>query len=240
MACIHRGMVLMSLYSHKSYFSPSSFSDDGRVGPLHKVFSRTSQRFSMCLRSGSQSMCEDDVSRSLNLSFTVSAWWILPLSSWNMPCYQGRKNLWMENPGHSEYSGCQMTWATEAAPDHYTPPPTGLYMPGSRLDGGICLSSYPDALWNRENLDSSGHMTFALLLQSPANWRLFSFKNAEKSRQILFHHAAPSGRRLIDPKFILQPKHTANIINNYLHHREDQGVLEVRVWPPQNADLHII
>ena len=54
----------------------------------------------------------------------------------------------------------------------------------------------------------------------------------------------PSGRHLIGPKFILQqdndPKHTANVIQNYLQRKEEQGVLEVMVWPPQSPDLNII
>ena len=45
----------------------------------------------------------------------------------------------------------------------------------------------------------------------------------------------PSGRHMIGPKCILQqdnyPKHTANVIKNYLHRREEQEVLEVMVWP---------
>ena len=57
---------------------------DGRVGQLCKVFSSTSQRFLTGLRSGlcgDKSMCENDVSCSLNHSFTVWARWIAALSS---------------------------------------------------------------------------------------------------------------------------------------------------------------
>ena len=68
--------------------------------------------------------------------------------------------------------------------------------------------------------------------------------SAEKYRQILIHHALPSGRRVTGSKFILQqdndPKHTANVMKNYLQHKEEQGVLEVMVWPPQSPDLNII
>lgn len=74
--------------------------------------------------------------------------------------------------------------------------------------------------------------------------RINGVLNAEKYRQILIHHAIPSGRRMIGPKFILQhdndPKHTANVIKNYLQRKEEQEVLEVMVWPPQSPDLNII
>ncbi|KAK6476651.1 CD276 antigen [Huso huso] len=36
------------------------------------------------------------------------------------------------------------------------------------------------------------------------------------------------------------PKHTAKVIKNYLQRKEEQGVLEVMVWPPQSPDLNII
>ena len=74
--------------------------------------------------------------------------------------------------------------------------------------------------------------------------RINGVLNAEKYRQIHIHHAIPSGRRLIGPKFILQqdndPKHTANVIKNYLQRKEEQEVLEVMVWPPQSPDLNIM
>ncbi len=71
-------------------FSPRSCIDDA------KVFSSTSQRCSMGLRSysglrGGQCMCENDVSCSLNHSFTIWARWILALSSWNMSVSSGKK-----------------------------------------------------------------------------------------------------------------------------------------------------
>ena len=66
--------------------------------------------------------------------------------------------------------------------------------------------------------------------------RINGLLNAEKYRQILIHHATPSGRHLIGPKFILQfdndPKHTAKVIKNNLQRIEDERVLEVMVWPP--------
>ena len=68
--------------------------------------------------------------------------------------------------------------------------------------------------------------------------------NAEKYRQILIHHAIPSGRRLIGPRFTFQqdndPKHTANKFKRYLKRKEHQGVLELMEWPPQSPDLNII
>ncbi|MBN3305941.1 BT2A1 protein, partial [Amia calva] len=74
--------------------------------------------------------------------------------------------------------------------------------------------------------------------------RINGLLNAEKYRQILIHHAIPAGRHLIGPKFILlhdnDPKHTATVIKNYLQRKEEQGVLEVMVWPPQSPDLNII
>ena len=49
---------------------------------------------------------------------------------------------------------------------------------------------------------------------------------------------------MIGTKCILQqynnPKHTANVIKNYLQRKEEQKVLEVMVWPPQSPDLNII
>ena len=64
--------------------------------------------------------------------------------------------------------------------------------------------------------------------------RINGLLDAEKYRQILIHHETPSGKHLIGPKVILQhdkdPKHTAKVIKNYLQRKEEQGVLEVRVW----------
>lgn len=81
------------------HFSPSSCINDGRIGPLHKVFSSASQRFQMGLRSGlcgGQTMCENDVSCSLNHFFTVWAGRIVALSSWNI--HLGRKKSIVQSP----------------------------------------------------------------------------------------------------------------------------------------------
>ena len=53
------------------------------------------------------SMCEHVVSPSLNHSSTVWAWWILALSSWNK--WKRKKFHWWKKPGHSVYSGSQLT-----------------------------------------------------------------------------------------------------------------------------------
>ena len=74
--------------------------------------------------------------------------------------------------------------------------------------------------------------------------RINGVLNAEKYKQILIHHAIPSGSRMIGTKCILQqynnPKHTANVIKNYLQRKEEQKVLEVMGWPPQSPDLNIL
>ena len=102
--CFDKLLQCHKIYFHPvlHQFSPGSCIDDGRVRPLRKAFSSTSQSFSMGLRSGlcgDQSMCENDVSCSLNHSFTVWAWWIVALSSW------GKKNPPMEKPAHSAPTG---------------------------------------------------------------------------------------------------------------------------------------
>jgi hypothetical protein len=55
--------------------------------------------------------------------------------------------------------------------------------------------------------------------------RINGLLNAEKYRQILIHHAIPSGRHLIGPKSILQHdnnhKHTAKVIKNFLECKEE-------------------
>lgn len=92
------------------HFSPSSCTDDGRYRSLSDVFSSTTQRFSMVLRSGlcgSQSMCENDVSCSMNHCFAIWAQLMVALSSWISPCHQGRKSPLMEKPGYSVHSRSQ-------------------------------------------------------------------------------------------------------------------------------------
>lgn len=73
-------------------FFPKSCTDDD------KVFSSTSSRLSMGLRSGpcgGQSVYENYVSCSLNYSFGQR---ILELSSWNMPMPSGKKKIhWWNN-----------------------------------------------------------------------------------------------------------------------------------------------
>ena len=67
---------------------------------------------------------------------------------------------------------------------------------------------------------------------------------AEKYRQVLIHHAIPSGKRLIENGFIFQhdndPKHTANAVKSYLERKTADKTLTVRDWPPQSPDLNII
>lgn len=77
---------------------------DGRVGPLHKVYSTTALSISVGLIGG-RSMAENYVSRSLNHSFAVWAQRILKLSSWKMAAPLGKKkNPYMGNSGHLVYS----------------------------------------------------------------------------------------------------------------------------------------
>lgn len=65
---------------------------DGRVGPLHKVYSTTPLSISVGLIGG-RSMAENYVSRSLNHSFAVWAQRILKLSSWKMAAPLGKKKI---------------------------------------------------------------------------------------------------------------------------------------------------
>ena len=68
--------------------------------------------------------------------------------------------------------------------------------------------------------------------------------NAEKYRQVLIHHAIPTGKRLIGNGFIFQhdndPKHTANAVKSYLERKTADKTLTVMDWPPQSPDLNII
>ena len=71
--------------------------------------------------------------------------------------------------------------------------------------------------------------------------RINGLPNADTCREILIHHAIPSGRHLIGPKCILQhndPKHTAKV--RTIFSAKERGVLEVMVWPPQSPDHNII
>ena len=60
--------------------------------------------------------------------------------------------------------------------------------------------------------------------------------DASQSVTILIYHAVSLGRCVIGPTIFLQqdsdPKYTANVIKNYLQCKEEQGDLEVIVWPP--------
>ena len=68
--------------------------------------------------------------------------------------------------------------------------------------------------------------------------------SAEKHRQILIHHAIPSGKRLIGKYFIFQhdndPKHTAHAMKSLLLERKTTDrALTVMDYPPQSPDLNI-
>jgi len=89
------------------------FSPRSCVKLLRKVISCTSQRFSQWLKSG---LCGDQsVWRKwclvlLELLF-YNVWWILALSYWSMPVTSGKKKRkkLIKKPGHSVYSGRQLT-----------------------------------------------------------------------------------------------------------------------------------
>ena len=67
--------------------------------------------------------------------------------------------------------------------------------------------------------------------------------NAERYKQVIIHHAIPSGKRLIRNGFIIQhddPKHTANAVKSYLERKSADKILTVMDWPPLSPDLNII
>ena len=74
--------------------------------------------------------------------------------------------------------------------------------------------------------------------------RIDGIMNAEKYRQILVHHAVPSGKRLISNCFIFQQdndnKHTALKVKIYLERKEQSGNVQIMKWSAQNPDLNII
>ena len=85
---------------------------------------------------------------------------------------------------------------------------------------------------------------------APADWaiddlvRIDGIINAKKYRQILIHHAIPSGKRLIGNGFVFQqdnnPKHTALKVKSYFEKKGQSGDVQVLKWPPQSPDLNII
>lgn len=84
------------LFPFRIHFSLRPCIDDGRVRPLSKVFSSTSQRFSVVFRSGP--MCENDAPWTTLSQFEHDESWHCHLGIWKL-----------EEPGHSVYSGSQLT-----------------------------------------------------------------------------------------------------------------------------------
>ena len=74
--------------------------------------------------------------------------------------------------------------------------------------------------------------------------RIDGILNAEKYRQVLIHHAIPSGKRPGGNCFIFQhdndPKHTAHAVKSYLERKTTDRPLTVMDWPPQSPYLNII
>ncbi len=66
----------------------------------------------------------------------------------------------------------------------------------------------------------------------------------EKYKQILIHHAVPSGTRLLGCGILFQQdndsKHTAHIVKDYLSTKETDGTLSVLPWVSQSPDLNPI
>ena len=61
--------------------------------------------------------------------------------------------------------------------------------------------------------------------------------NADEYRQVLIHHAVPSGKFLTGNGFIFQhdndPRHTANAVTSYLERKAADETLTVMDWPPR-------
>ncbi|KMQ83189.1 paired box protein and transposase domain containing protein [Lasius niger] len=66
----------------------------------------------------------------------------------------------------------------------------------------------------------------------------------ESYHKILMKHALPSGKRLIEGKFVFQqdndPKHKSKLCINYLRKKEEEGFFECMDWPPQSPDCNPI
>ena len=69
-------------------------------------------------------------------------------------------------------------------------------------------------------------------------------KEQQQYRQILIHHAIPSGKKLIGNGFVFahdnDPKHTAISVRNYLDGKVQKGHIQVIRWPSQSPDLNPI
>lgn len=66
----------------------------------------------------------------------------------------------------------------------------------------------------------------------------------EDYHRILQYSAIPSGVGLIGYGFSYQhdndPKHTSKLCSNYLDRKEEEGVLQKMIWPPQSPDVNPI
>lgn len=66
----------------------------------------------------------------------------------------------------------------------------------------------------------------------------------ESYHSILQRHAIRYGIQLIGRGFVFQqdndPKHTSGLCKNYLQKKEDDGVLQVMIWPAQSPDVNPI
>ena len=69
-------------------------------------------------------------------------------------------------------------------------------------------------------------------------------KDQHKYRQVLIHHAMPSGKRLISDGFAFaqdnDPKHTANTVKAYLERKEEKGEVKVMEWPSESQILILL